>query len=174
MRFPLTHSRLRDDPGLCGAFGSEWFGMDIWIKPMKQIVYKQGSSRSRGDTAGQPHPFDRRSYQQAPQPPDDRRHRPSNPQTKQKIAEPPGPKDVPRDMVQFMMTRTAKVCQAATTVRRPLYLGTRPQIPRSEGASTTSATASSSAAPVIGSIVRLTLSGLRVENQKRGRMAANS
>ena len=93
--------------------------------------------------------------------------------TKQKIAEPPGPKMSRAEMVDFLIEQSGMVCRGCDReFDDALYLELDHNTPRSDGGLNHISNRLLLCGPCnrIKSN-RLTLSGLRAENQKRGRMA---
>ena len=157
--------------------GRQWAGMDIWDGAHKTVIERlqnEGLAAPDGDTAGRLLTFGQVGYSTvAPVRSDDRQTAAPVLKTKQKIAEPPGPKMSRAEMVQFLIEQNGMVCRGCDReFDDPLYLELDHNTPRSDGGLNHISNRLLLCGPCnrIKSN-RLTLSGLRAENSKRGRMA---
>ena len=157
--------------------GRQWVGMDIWDKAHETVIdrlQKEGLAAPDGDTAGQLITFGQIYYSTAPPIRSDEGETAAPVlKTRQKIAEPPGPKMSRAEMVDFLIEQNGMVCQGCDReFDDPLYLELDHNTPRSDGG----LNHISNRLLLCGPCNRiksntLTLSGLRRENFKRGRMA---
>ncbi|MXX32207.1 MAG: hypothetical protein F4Z51_08250 [Chloroflexi bacterium] len=157
--------------------GRQWIGMDIWDKAHDVVVerlQREGLASPEGDTGGRLLTFGQIGYSTvAPVRSDDGGTAAPVLKTKQKIAEPPGPRMSRAEMVEFLIEQNGMVCRGCDRdFDDPLYLELDHNTPRSDGGLNHISNRLLLCGPCnrIKSN-RLTLSGLRAENQKRGRMA---
>ena len=157
--------------------GRQWVGIDIWDKAHDTVIQRlqrEGLAAPDGDTAGRLLTFGQIGYSTvAPVRSDDGETAAPVLKTKQKIAEPPGPKMSRADMVEFLIEQNGMLCRGCDReFDDPLYLELDHNTPRSDGGLNHISNRLLLCGPCnrIKSN-RLTLSGLRAENQKRGRMA---
>ena len=156
----------------------QWVGMDFWEKAHQTVIDRlqdEGLAGPDGNTAGRLLTFGQIFYSTAPPiRSDDGETGSPILKTKQKIAEPPGPKMSRAEMVKFLIEQNGMVCQGCDRqFDDPLYLELDHNTPRSDGG----LNHISNRLLLCGPCNRiksntLTLSGLRKENTKRGRMAA--
>ncbi|MCY3567923.1 MAG: DNA methyltransferase [Chloroflexi bacterium] len=157
--------------------GRKWVGMDIWDKAHQTVIerlQREGLAAPDGDSAGRLITFGQIFYSTAPPiRSDDGETAAPVLKTKQKIAEPPGPKMSRAEMVEFLIEQNGMVCRGCDReFDDPLYLELDHNTPRSDGGLNHISNRLLLCGPCnrIKSN-RLTLSGLRAENAKRGRMA---
>ncbi len=155
----------------------QWIGIDIWDKAHDVVLerlQREGLAAPDGDAGGRLLTFGQVGYSTAPPVrTDDADTAAPLLKTKQKIAEPPGPKMSRAEMVNFLIEQNGMVCRGCDRqFDDPLYLELDHNTPRSDGGLNHISNRLLLCGPCnrIKSN-RLTLSGLRAENQKRGRMA---
>ena len=164
-------------PVAAERLGREWVGMDIWDKAHETVIQRLQAERlvaPDGGTAGQLITFGQVYYSTAPPIRSDEGETAAPIlKTKQKIAEPPGPKMSRAEMAQFLIDQNGMVCRGCDReFDDPLYLELDHNTPRSDGG----LNHISNRLLLCGPCNRiksntLTLSGLRRENTKRDRMA---
>ena len=167
-------------PVAAERLGRQWVGMDIWDKAHETVIQRlqaEGLAAPDGDTGGLLLTFGQIYYSTAPPIRSDEGETAAPIlKTKQKIAEPPGPKMSRAEMVQFLIDQNGMVCQGCDRqFDDPLYLELDHNTPRSDGG----LNHISNRLLLCGPCNRiksntLTLSGLRRENTKRNRMAKGS
>jgi len=164
-------------PVAAERLGRQWIGMDIWDKAHDTVIerlQKEGLSAPDGGT-DRLLTFGQVGYSTVPPVRTDVGETAAPVlKTKQKIAEPPGLKMSRAEMVQFLIEQNGMVCQGCNRVfDDPLYLELDHNTPRSDGGLNHISNRLLLCGPCnrIKSN-RLTLSGLRAENKKRGRMAS--
>ncbi len=167
-------------PVAAERLGRQWIGMDIWEKAHQTVIDRlqdEGLAGPDGDTAGRLLTFGQIFYSTAPPiRSDDGETGSPILKTKQKIAEPPGPKMSRAEMVKFLIEQNGMVCQGCDRqFDDPLYLQLDHKTPRAEGGLNHISNRMLLCGPCnrIKSD-KLTLNGLRAENKKRARMAAGS
>ena len=160
--------------------GREWVGMDIWDKAHDTVIdrlQKEGLAAPDGDTAGRLLTFGQIGYSTvAPVRSDDGEVAAPPLKLKVQISEPPGPKMTRAEMVNVLIVNNGMVCRGCDRqFDDPLYLELDHNTPRSDGGLNHISNRLLLCGPCnrIKSN-RLTLSGLRAENAKRGRMAGGS
>lgn len=155
----------------------QWIGMDIWERAHETVIdrlKKEGLAAPDGESGGQLITFGQIGYSTvAPVRSDHADTAAPVLKTKQKIAEPPGLKMSRAEMVEFLIEQNGMVCRGCDReFDDPLYLELDHNTPRSDGG----LNHISNRLLLCGPCNRiksntLTLSGLRRENAKRGRMA---
>ena len=155
----------------------QWVGMDIWDKAHDTVIerlQKEQLAAPDGDTGGLLLTFGQIYYSTAPPIRSDEGETAAPIlKTKQKIAEPPGPKMSRAEMVDFLIEQHGTLCQGCDRqFDDPLYLQLDHKTPRAEGGLNHISNRMLLCGPCnrIKSD-KLTLNGLRAENKKRGRMA---
>ena len=156
----------------------QWIGMDIWEKAHETVIQRlqqEGLAAPSGDTGGRLLTFGQIGYSTvAPVRSDDGEVAGPPLKLKQKIAEPPGHKMSRAEMVEFLIEQNGMVCRGCDReFDDPLYLELDHNAPRSTGG----LNHISNRLLLCGPCNRIksntyTLTGLRNENAKRGRMAA--
>lgn len=154
----------------------QWIGMDIWDKAHDVVIerlQREGLAAPDGDTSGRLLTFGQIGYSTvAPVRTDDKAVAAPPLKLKVQFAEPPGPKMTRAEMVNVLMVNNGMVCQGCDRqFDDPLYLELDHNTPRSDGGLNHISNRLLLCGPCnrIKSN-RLTLSGLRAENKKRGRM----
>ena len=186
-RFILASSNPDDfvlDP-FCGCattpvaaerLGRQWIGMDIWDHAHGTVIQRlqqEGLAAPDGDTGGRLLTFGEIGYSTAPpvRTDDDAVAAPPL-KLKTQITEPPGPKMSRAEMVDLLIERNGMVCAGCDReFDDPLYLELDHNTPRSDGGLNHISNRLLLCSPCnrIKSN-KLTLSGLRAENKRRGRM----
>ncbi len=154
----------------------QWVGMDIWDQARDTVIQRlqqEGLAGPDGET-DRLLTFGQVGYSTVPPiRSDDGETAAPVLKTKQKIAEPPGPKMSRAEMVQFLIEQNDMICQGCDRqFDDPLYLQLDHKTPRAEGGLNHISNRMLLCGPCnrIKSD-KLTLNGLRAENKKRGRMA---
>ena len=164
-------------PVAAERLGRQWVGMDIWDGAHQMVIdrlQKEGLAGPDGET-DRLLTFGQIGYSTVgPVRTDDKAVAAPPLKLKVQIAEPPGPKMTRAEMVDFLIVNNGMVCQGCDRqFDDPLYLELDHNTPRSDGG----LNHISNRLLLCGPCNRiksnkLTLSGLRAENQKRGRMAS--
>ncbi len=155
----------------------QWIGMDIWEKAHQTVIdrlQKEGLAAPDGDSGGQLLTFGQIGYSTvAPVRNDDgETAAPILKTKKRRSKEPPGPKMTRQQMVDTLIEENGVICAGCDReFDDPLYLELDHNTPRSDGGLNHISNRLLLCAPCnrIKSNT-LTLSGLRKENAKRGRM----
>ena len=165
-------------PVIAERLGRQWIGMDIWDGAHETVIQRlqqEGLAAPDGDTAGQLLTFGEIGYSTAPPVRSDEGEVAAPPlKLKIKVAEPPGPKMSREEMKGFLIGQNGILCAGCDReFDDPLYLELDHNTPRSDGG----LNHISNRLLLCGPCNRiksnkLTLSGLRAENKKRGRMAS--
>ena len=165
-------------PVIAERLGRQWIGMDIWDGAHETVIQRlqqEGLAAPDGDTAGQLLTFGEIGYSTAPPVRTDEGDTaaPVLKTKKKRSQEPPGPKMTRAEMVDLLIEENGLVCEGCNReFDDPLYLELDHNTPRSDGG----VNHISNRLLLCGPCNRiksnkLTLSGLRAENKKRGRMA---
>ena len=165
-------------PVIAERLGRQWIGMDIWDGAHETVIQRlqqEGLAAPDGDTAGQLLTFGEIGYSTAPPVRTDEGDTaaPVLKTKKKRSQEPPGPKMTRAEMVDLLIEENGLVCEGCKReFDDPLYLELDHNTPRSDGG----VNHISNRLLLCGPCNRiksnkLTLSGLRAENKKRGRMA---
>ncbi len=164
-------------PVAAERLGRQWIGMDIWEQAHRTVIdrlQKENLAALDGDSGGQLITFGQIGYSTvAPVRTDDKAVAAPPLKLKVQIAEPPGPKMTRAEMVDFLILQHGMICRGCDRqFDDPLYLELDHNTPRSDGG----LNHISNRLLLCGPCNRiksntLTLSGLRKENAKRGRMA---
>ena len=165
-------------PVIAERLGRQWIGMDIWDGAHETVIQRlqqEGLAAPDGDTAGQLLTFGEIGYSTAPpvRSDDGDTAAPVLKTKKKRSQEPPGPKMTRAEMVDLLIEENGLVCEGCEReFDDPLYLELDHNTPRSDGG----VNHISNRLLLCGPCNRiksnkLTLSGLRAENKKRGRMA---
>ena len=165
-------------PVIAERLGRQWIGMDIWDGAHETVIQRlqqEGLAAPDGDTAGQLLTFGEIGYSTAPPVRSDEGDTaaPVLKTKKKRSQEPPGPKLTRAEMVDILIEENGLVCEGCQReFDDPLYLELDHNTPRSDGG----VNHISNRLLLCGPCNRiksntLTLSGLRRENKKRGRMA---
>ena len=167
-------------PVIAERLGRQWIGMDIWDGAHETVIQRlqqEGLAAPDGDTAGQLLTFGEIGYSTAPPVRSDEGEVAAPPlKLKIKVAEPPGPKMSREEMKGFLIGQNGILCAGCDReFDDPLYLELDHNTPRSDGG----LNHISNRLLLCGPCNRiksnkLTLSGLRAENKKRGRMATRN
>ncbi len=164
-------------PVAAERLGRQWIGMDIWEQAHQTVIdrlQKENLAAPDGDSGGQLITFGQIGYSTvAPVRTDDKAVAAPPLKLKVQIAEPPGPKMTRAEMVDFLILQHGMICRGCDRqFDDPLYLELDHNTPRSDGGLNHISNRLLLCGPCnrIKSN-RLTLSGLRVENKKRNRMA---
>ncbi len=166
-------------PVIAERLGRQWIGMDIWDGAHETVIQRlqqEGLAAPDGDTAGQLLTFGEIGYSTAPPVRTDEGDTaaPVLKTKKKRSQEPPGPKMTRAEMVDLLIEENGLVCEGCEReFDDPLYLELDHNTPRSDGG----VNHISNRLLLCGPCNRiksnkLTLSGLRAENKKRGRMAS--
>ena len=164
-------------PVAAERLGRQWIGMDIWDGAHETVIQRlqqEGLAAPDGDAAGRLLTFGAIGYSTAPpvRTDDDAVAAPLL-KLKVQITEPPGPKMSRAEMVALLIERNGMVCAGCDReFDDPLYLELDHNTPRSDGGLNHISNRLLLCSPCnrIKSN-KLTLSGLRAENKRRGRMA---
>ena len=154
----------------------QWIGIDIWDKAHDTVIQRLQAEQlmgSDGDANGHLLTFGQITYTRAlPERTDDKATAAPPLVLKMQVPEPEGRKMTRQEMVDFLLINEGHVCAGCDRqFDDPLYLELDHKIPRSEGGLNHISNRMLLCGPCnrIKSN-RLTLGGLRAENQRRGRM----
>ena len=165
-------------PVIAERLGRQWIGMDIWDGAHETVIQRlqqEGLAAPDGDTAGQLVTFGEIGYSTAPPVRSDEGDTaaPVLKTKKKRKKEPQGPRQTRAEMFAILIEENGLVCEGCEReFDDPLYLELDHNTPRSDGG----VNHISNRLLLCGPCNRiksntLTLSGLRRENKKRGRMA---
>ena len=166
-------------PVIAERLGRQWIGMDIWDGAHETVIQRlqqEGLAAPDGDTAGQLVTFGEIGYSTAPPVRSDEGDTaaPVLKTKKKRKKEPQGPRQTRAEMFAILIEENGLVCEGCQReFDDPLYLEIDHNTPRSDGG----VNHISNRLLLCGPCNRiksntLTLSGLRRENKKRGRMAS--